>query len=608
MKKEKFKENLIVFLYFKRILKKFGLYFFLIILLSFLNSILYIDLQIFLKKIINILAKEDFEENILKKNFYIYLGILFSVFAINRANDFLSNNILNTRVKKLIFFDFLFVLFSKKNYLIEKNDQSLLTTKIQNSSFDFAEIVYFFIRDILEDFFFIIITLTVGFGVNLIFFLIFISYISISFLISFVFIKKILFLSENFNKSINNLLEKFSINSANLVLIKIFQIGDLAKQKLNNEIDHIISKDEKKLRVSENFLYAAQVFLFSSVMSILVFFLIKLKIQNKITIGDFSLITSICISIANRIWSINKRSIRISNLIGKLKENLKVLSPGILENFEETQNENSVFCNHLSDIKEIKKVQIKNLCFSYNSGNLIFSNFSLIIDFTKNNKICFVGDSSSGKTTLIKLFLKIFKPDDGEIYLNEKNINCIDDENFYSLISAHLNLENFINISVFENLAFNSMDQREWSEILKLLNKFQIDSFIENLEKQYDTKIENESRLFSDEMKQIFGLIRVFLRKKSNLIILDEPTKHITSKNLDMTYDLIFEYLQNKNLLAISNDLNFVLKMDFIYFFENGKIVEFGNPSDLLVKEGCFKRFFSNNLDKNCFLQEKNIK
>jgi hypothetical protein len=78
-------------------------------------------------------------------------------------------------MKKFIFLDFLFTLFSKKNSFIEENQKSLLTTKIQNSTFDLTEIIYFFMRDILEDCFFIIITLFVGFGVNLIFFFIFLS-------------------------------------------------------------------------------------------------------------------------------------------------------------------------------------------------------------------------------------------------------------------------------------------------------------------------------------------------------------------------------------------------------------------------------------------------
>ncbi|MHB8281493.1 MAG: ABC transporter ATP-binding protein [bacterium] len=261
--------------------------------------------------------------------------------------------------------------------------------------------------------------------------------------------------------------------------------------------------------------------------------------------------------------------------------------------------------------KNIERLQIKNLYFSYNKENG-FDLKNINLDAEKGKIIAIVGRSGAGKSTLSMLIPGFYRPDEGEILINGKNINLYSLKEIRDNISYVSQQVSLFNESVKFNIAYgasfenqdinhnidkeNINKQYNGSEynggnnnmIINAAKLAYAHNFVINLPEGYDTLVDESGLRLSGGEKQRILMARAFL-KNAPILILDEATASLDNESERHIQEALFNLCKDKIAIVIAHRLSTVKKADNIYVMENGEIVEQGNHEKLIELDGIYK-------------------
>jgi len=228
---------------------------------------------------------------------------------------------------------------------------------------------------------------------------------------------------------------------------------------------------------------------------------------------------------------------------------------------EEVIGKNDIVCND---------IVYNDVSFSYpNRKESIFENTSLTIK--KGEKLALIGKSGIGKSTFIKLIMRFWDVNNGDIKLDNIDIK---DVNTKSLRSAQrlVSQETYLfNESIRDNIRIGNKNASE-EEVIEASKKASIHDFILTLPKGYDTKVGELGGNLSSGERQRVGLARAFL-KDSEVLILDEPTSNLDALNEGEILKSINENCKDKTIILISHRKSTTAICDKVYKLENKKIV-----------------------------------
>ena len=199
-------------------------------------------------------------------------------------------------------------------------------------------------------------------------------------------------------------------------------------------------------------------------------------------------------------------------------------------------------------VKEIQEVALDSVSFSYDE-NVILKDVNLLFE----EKVIYgiQGESGSGKSTILKLLMRYYDVDKGQICFNHQNINHIASSSLRDRQAYMSQTTDLFTMSIRDNIRIGRWDACE-DEIVKAARKAGIHDFIMSLSSGYDTNVAQFGSSLSSGERQRIALARIFL-KDSNFIILDEPTSHLDSLNEAMILNNIKEHTQNKLVLLTSH-------------------------------------------------------
>ena len=229
-------------------------------------------------------------------------------------------------------------------------------------------------------------------------------------------------------------------------------------------------------------------------------------------------------------------------------------------------------------------ILIRNLSFSYGTRGKTINNINLKIK--PGEKVAFVGPSGSGKTTLMKLILKFYSPDSGEILLDGNNIKDIATKSYRSVFGYVPQEILLFSGTVQENIAFGNKDSSP-EEILLAAKDADTLEFISKLEERFATKIGERGATLSGGEKQRIALARTILRKP-DIFLLDEATSSLDSISETNIMKTIKNLGNNKTMLIVAHRLSTIKNCDKIFVLKDGEIVEEGNHKSLLAKKGVY--------------------
>lgn len=227
------------------------------------------------------------------------------------------------------------------------------------------------------------------------------------------------------------------------------------------------------------------------------------------------------------------------------------------------------------------KITLKNISFQYGYRNLILKDINLTI--RKGQKIAIVGESGSGKTTIGKLLTGYYEANDGELLIDNQNLNQISLAELRKHL-GYVSQDTFLFAdTIFDNLLHGTNKNKNYEDVLNACNKAEALNFINNLPNKFETMLEKSGANLSGGQAQRLSLARMFL-KNPEVYILDEATSALDSITENKIMNNIDNLVQNHNKTAIiiSHKLSTITNADTIYVLKNGKIVEKGTHENLV--------------------------
>jgi ATP-binding cassette subfamily B protein len=234
-------------------------------------------------------------------------------------------------------------------------------------------------------------------------------------------------------------------------------------------------------------------------------------------------------------------------------------------------------------ITKTHEITFQNVSFSYVPGEPVLNDTSFVVPDQKLTAI--VGDSGSGKSTILNLISKYYEVDSGTIFIGGKAINRVTAEQVLEQISMVDQDVFLFDDTIRENIRHARPDATD-EEIEAACREANCDEFIRKMEKGYDTPTGENGNLLSGGERQRLSIARAIL-KNSPILLLDEATASLDIENELAVKQAIANLLKDKKtVVMIAHTLSIVKNADQILVVSGGKIAETGTHNELLAKNG----------------------
>ena len=259
--------------------------------------------------------------------------------------------------------------------------------------------------------------------------------------------------------------------------------------------------------------------------------------------------------------------------------------PMMIESFVDNEN--------ISDNKNQAAfdVEFKNVNFSYpNSG---FSLKNINFKIKKGEKIAIVGENGGGKTTLTKLLLRLYDPNNGVILINGKPLKEYELNTYRNNVGVAFQETPIYAIPLCENISvYNAINN---TELVTLFNDLSMNNILEKNNATFDSiltkEFDSNGIMLSSGEKQILSIARIYT-KTFNLLILDEPSSALDPIMEEKISRLILDKAQKSTTILISHRLSTVVDADNIFVIHNGEIQESGRHRELMKNKGLYYEMF----------------
>lgn len=235
------------------------------------------------------------------------------------------------------------------------------------------------------------------------------------------------------------------------------------------------------------------------------------------------------------------------------------------------------------DMPSGAEVVFDNVNYVYkNNSNKVLDNFSLTIPV--GQKVAIIGSSGAGKTTFVRLLMRLFNLSSGKITINGIDIANITQENLREQIAFVPQDPVLFHRTLMENIRYGRRNATN-EEVLTAARLAHCDKFIDSLPYGYETYVGERGIKLSGGERQRVAIARAIL-KNAPILILDEATSSLDSHSEFLIQDALRTLIKGKTTIVIAHRLSTIREMDRIIVIEKGKIIEDGTHNDLVNKKG----------------------
>lgn len=313
--------------------------------------------------------------------------------------------------------------------------------------------------------------------------------------------------------------------------------------------------------------------------------IIMQTIQNKLTIGDFTMLTGVIRqyqSVLQGIFAYLSRFYQ-NNLFLQHYFSFLDMKPHI----RSPKNPQKI------GLSKPVTIEFKNVTFGYDPGKPVLKNINLKIADAKN--FALVGENGAGKTTLIKLLLRLYDPTEGQILINNVDIRELDLNQLRQILGVIFQDYQRYEMTVKENVAFGNIARiGQTNKVIEAARLSGASEFVEKLPKKYDSilgKYFEEGVDLSGGEWQKIALARAFF-SDAPILIMDEPTASLDPKSEYEVFNNLIKSTKNKSLILISHRFSTVRLADEIIVLHKGEIAEQGAHEELMKLNGRYAKLY----------------
>ncbi|MBO8219174.1 multidrug ABC transporter [Prochlorococcus marinus str. MU1416] len=250
--------------------------------------------------------------------------------------------------------------------------------------------------------------------------------------------------------------------------------------------------------------------------------------------------------------------------------------------------------DNLKRISNIEgKISFKKVNFGYEKDNQVLKDIDLEIN--KGEVTALVGASGAGKSTMMALILKFIRPNNGDIFIDDKNLRLLNTKDIRKNIALVQQQPFLFSGKIIDVIRMGrSYTKEAIIESAKLSNAH---NFIQDLPDKYETKITERSSNFSGGQIQRIAIARAILGNPS-ILLLDEATSALDAESEAEVQEGLNRAMKNRTVIVIAHRLATTQEADKIVVFDKGKIIEVGKHIDLLNNEGIYKELCEKQLIK----------
>lgn len=236
----------------------------------------------------------------------------------------------------------------------------------------------------------------------------------------------------------------------------------------------------------------------------------------------------------------------------------------------------------------------KNVSFHYTEEEKIIKGFNL--EVKAGETIALVGQTGSGKSTIVNLLCRFYEPIKGEILIDGVDYRKRSQLWLHENIGFVLQTPHLFSGTIRENISYGKLDANE-EEIIKAARLVNGEKFISELEKGYYTEVGEGGGLLSTGQKQLISFARAVI-SNPRIFILDEATSSIDTEMEQVIQDAINNILKGRTNFIIAHRLSTIKAADRILVIKEGKISEEGSHQQLMEAKGYYHKLYTNQLLK----------
>lgn len=311
-----------------------------------------------------------------------------------------------------------------------------------------------------------------------------------------------------------------------------------------------------------------------------------LAIKGSITVGDIQSFIQYTKNFTQPISQVAQ----VSNLLQATAASAERVFEFLSEE-EEVQNA----INPVSPDNIKGKVEFKNVKFGYYPNKIIINDFSIKVK--EGQKVAIVGPTGGGKSTLIKLLMRFYDINSGEILIDGNNIQDFNRGDLRRLFGMVLQETWLFNGTIRENIRYGKLSASD-NEIIEAAKNADADNFIRTLPGGYDMVLNEEASNVSQGQKQLLTIARAIIADPK-ILILDEATSSVDTRTELKIQKAMDKLMEGRTSFIIAHRLSTIKNADIILVLKDGDIIEQGNHEELLKANGFYTNLYNSQFEKS---------
>lgn len=308
-------------------------------------------------------------------------------------------------------------------------------------------------------------------------------------------------------------------------------------------------------------------------------------IIGRITVGNIQSFIQYTKNFTNPIAQIAQISNMLQSMVAASERVFEFLD----EEEEKEKNKEFIPTNKIEG-----SVEFKNVKFGYNQDKIIINDFSAKVK--PGQKIAIVGPTGAGKTTIVKLLMRFYDLNSGEILVDGHNINDYRKEDIRGLFGMVLQDTWLFNGTIMENIRYGRLEATD-DEVIEACKMAHVHHFIQTLPDGYNMILNEETTNISGGQKQLLTIARAILADPK-ILILDEATSSVDTRTEILIQKAMDKLMEGRTSFIIAHRLSTIKNADLILVMDSGDIVEQGTHEELLRKNGFYAKLYNSQFEK----------